>query len=141
LQLQFVDTFLLILKKKPIIMLHRFHHLTTLPLTWIGIDGNFSYEPCTIMPNLFVHTCMYFYYAFPGPMRFMRQSITTIQIVQFFFVLGVQLYWFYSFNTPNPCDGDWQLGVVGMGVYSMYLVLFLNFYWRQYFYSSKTKAS
>lgn len=60
---EYVDTFLLILKKKPLSFLHLYHHFTVTLYCWHAQAVNVSFAHHFVFLNLAVHTCMYAYYA------------------------------------------------------------------------------
>jgi len=91
--LELFDTIFLVLRKRPVRFLHWYHHVATLIYCWdaqaIHIENGGGFA----LMNLAIHSVMYAYYAasaagvrFSG---FIRQSITTLQIVQM--LLGVLL--------------------------------------------------
>jgi len=127
---EFIDTILLILSKKKLIWLHKIHHLTTMSLVWHAMESNLSFEITAAGLNCFVHVIMYFYFAIP--VRAIRSSITTTQITQFVFVLAASFYSLYYRILGKPCEGTLLAELHGVGMYGLYLAMFLNFFIRQY---------
>lgn len=96
---EFIDTLLLILKKKPLIFLHwysnlvfssihkvRYHHITTMWFCWLATGSQLTNGAIFTGMNLFVHSIMYTYYLCSTLRIFWPQwarvSITVLQIVQ-----------------------------------------------------------
>ena len=81
------DTVLLILKKKPVIFLHWFHHTTVLWVCWLSHKHGYLPGIWFCAMNFFVHSIMYSYYA-ATQMGFYKYVspfaplITTLQLVQ-----------------------------------------------------------
>jgi hypothetical protein len=74
---EWVDTYLLILYKKPVITLHWFHHMTT--FTMAALTHNFPVGGFAWI-NCFIHTVMYLHYY--RPVRWARPFITSGQLIQ-----------------------------------------------------------
>mmetsp|Transcript_12564 Transcript_12564/g.24160 ORF Transcript_12564/g.24160 Transcript_12564/m.24160 type:complete len:889 (-) Transcript_12564:363-3029(-) len=129
--LEFVDTFLLVLSKKKLIWLHKIHHLTTMSLVWHCMHAHIPGEIVCSGLNCFVHIIMYFYFA--KPVRQLRSLITTTQITQFLIVLATLGYAHWvRFNRSTPCQGTYVGELHGLGIYSVYLFMFVNFFVQQY---------
>eukprot|EP00386_Alphamonas_edax_P005987 GDKI01019525.1.p2 GENE.GDKI01019525.1~~GDKI01019525.1.p2 ORF type:complete len:148 (+),score=36.30 GDKI01019525.1:1-444(+) len=64
---EFGDTMLLVLKKKPVIFLHLYHHFTVSLYAWHAMYCNVSFGNHFPLINLLIHTLMYFYYSIPPP--------------------------------------------------------------------------
>ncbi len=60
---ELVDTLFLILRKKPVIFLHWYHHFITLLYCWWGWASQTPTGRTFAGMNLFVHSIMYSYYA------------------------------------------------------------------------------
>jgi hypothetical protein len=86
--LELIDTVLLVLKKRPVITLHWFHHASVILFAWAA----WAYEtPCALWygaMNYAVHALMYSYFALmatrcrPTVARF-APAVTALQIAQF----------------------------------------------------------
>lgn len=81
---EFIDTFFLVVKKKPLMFLHVYHHMATAVLCFIEIEYTTPMQWVVITLNLAVHVVMYGYYAMatlriPCPWK---RYITVFQIVQ-----------------------------------------------------------
>jgi len=140
---EFVDTFFLVIKKKPLAFLHVFHHAATMLLTYTQLGGRTSVSWVPITLNLTVHVLMYYYYfmASAGYKIWWKKYLTSLQIAQFVIDLGVVYFASYSYFTteyfPNAptmgtCAGSEGAAVMGCGLLTSYLLLFIAFYQRTY---------
>jgi len=148
---EFVDSFLLVVKKKPLIFLHVFHHFVMPYVCWAGLEGKWCMALWTSsFWNSFVHIWMYYYYSVStlGYSPWWKKYLTGLQIYQF--VSGVfytMIYFYYyfsdlsitindnysiSFDFTPGCTGElWA--VIGMfSVNCSFLYLFSKFFKEQY---------
>jgi cytochrome b involved in lipid metabolism len=137
--LEFIDTFLLVLSKKKVILLHKVHHLTTMSLVWHAMEAGLITEILCGSLNCFVHTIMYAYFAFPKGLRYLRQSMTTTQILQFVFCLVGFGYALYQRAQGTPCDGTLAAEIHGTIMYGVYLAMFTAFFIKNYCNGSKAE--
>ena len=138
---EFIDTGLLILKRKPLLFLHVYHHSATMVLTYTQIVGTTSVQWVPILLNLFVHTIMYYYYALStlGIRVWWKKMVTVVQIIQFVLDLVACYYctilhftWTYTPWRYSNCFGSPAAAVFGCALLTSYLVLFLIFYRNTY---------
>ncbi|PVU91354.1 hypothetical protein BB561_004441 [Smittium simulii] len=140
---EFVDTILLVLKKKNTPFLHVYHHSMTMILCFTQLNGTtpVSWVPVTI--NLFVHVIMYYYYYLTslGVRVFWKKLVTVIQIAQF--VIDLVFVYFcsynlfvhrYNINLPcyGSCRGSDSAAIFGCYLLSSYLFLFVKFFFDTY---------
>lgn len=94
---EFLDTIILVLRKKPLIFLHVYHHCITLMLVWSTLQEHNPVAWADITANCFVHIVMYFYYFLCefGIHPWWKKYITNIQIVQFCWDIFWHQYWSY----------------------------------------------
>jgi len=130
---ELMDTAFLILRKREVIFLHWFHHLTVLMFCWhaycLGVSSGLWFAAM----NYSVHSIMYLYYflmvfrakTLRKVLRSLAPGITTIQLLQMVggivvnFVAARSLY-----MDPSSCyvhPSSWKLG---LGMYLCYFVLF-----------------
>lgn len=136
--LELVDTVFLVLKKKPLAFLHVYHHAVTAFLCYTQLNGHTSISWVVISLNLAVHVCMYYYYyATAGGKRiWWKKYLTTMQITQFVIDLFAVYFGTYSRyaakfqNLPHigDCAGTESAALLGCGVLTSYLLLFIKFY-------------
>ncbi|KAI6181337.1 Elongation of very long chain fatty acids protein [Aphelenchoides besseyi] len=108
---EFVDTAFIVLRKRPLIFLHWYHHVT-------------------------VHTVMYAYYALRAAKvhvpKFGAMFITILQILQM--VMGV--YIAFTINSlksaGKPCQQTWENLFFSFAIYGSYFLLFVHFFYQTY---------
>jgi len=150
---ELVDTWFLILRKKPVIFLHEYHHAATLFLTWSQLQFHSGIQWVPIVLNLWVHVIMYFYYgmAATGTYFWWKKYLTRIQITQFVIDIVACLYAYiyglaYSTGECWPfrpfcfwyeidslaCYGTQTGAVIGIFLITSYFGLFIQFYRKTY---------
>lgn len=127
------DTFFIIARKRPLIFLHWYHHVTVLLFSWNAfatLSGSGLYF---VSMNFTVHAIMYGYYCLQAlklcPRWFPSVSITVIQILQMLVGTCVcALSWYYKISgTHGDCHADMTNLVLGAAMYASYLYLFVVF--------------
>nr|KAJ3403374.1 hypothetical protein HK105_004095 [Polyrhizophydium stewartii] len=133
------DTVILVLKKKPVIFLHWYHHAIVILMVWSWLQFDVAFATQGMIANTLIHVFMYYYYyaSSLGQNVWYKKYITTGQIVQFTlsFVLSVPYVYFHF---QKGCSG-WSAFVFSMVVNGSFLLLFIDFYRRTY--KSKGKGS
>ncbi|VDK25239.1 unnamed protein product [Anisakis simplex] len=99
------DTLFLVLRKRPVIFMHWYHHALTFLYAQVTYSEKQAWCRWSLALNLSVHTIMYFYFAiralhFKTP-RAIAQFITTIQIVQFVINCYIFAHLFYIKYTDS----------------------------------------
>jgi len=136
--LEFGDTFFLVVRKKPLSLLHWYHHTTVLVFTWYLVSSRAPQGWVFAVMNAMVHSVMYFYYFLTGlKIRpWWAVYITQMQIAQM--VIGVLLsaYWAYLVKTGFVCPvAEGQKDDIlwaGLIIYGSYLILFAQYYVRRW---------
>lgn len=130
--LEWIDTTLLALRKKPLIFLHLFHHIVTMVYCWHAAVYSSPVDCAGLWfagMNLVVHFIMYGYYgltALPLPafvnflkkFSFLITILQTSQMVMGIYVLGATIPLCGSF------EKNWHGTLFCAGMYGTYLVLF-----------------
>ena len=132
------DTFFIILRKKPLILLHWYHHMSIVYITWF----NFSRSASSLVHwagavNYTIHSVMYSYYAatsvgirFPAAIPLI---ITALQIVQMLYGFGVTILYYFS------CPFDTAVVWFSVIIVLSYAVLFGNYFIRRYMLEKQVK--
>lgn len=141
---ELVDTVFIVLRKKPLVLLHWYHHFTVLLYVWQSYATQSSAGIYFIAMNYTVHSIMYFYYALAAvrmwPSFIPRYTITLLQLFQM--VLGiwicVKIYEYKNAGVPcSTSDVSFQSGVV---MYFSYFLLFLQILYKILTSDGKKKA-
>eukprot|EP01102_Stenamoeba_stenopodia_P021637 TRINITY_DN877_c0_g1_i1.p1 TRINITY_DN877_c0_g1~~TRINITY_DN877_c0_g1_i1.p1 ORF type:complete len:277 (-),score=53.44 TRINITY_DN877_c0_g1_i1:318-1148(-) len=134
---ELLDTLFLVLKKKPLIFLHVYHHPATLVLCWVCLEWRVAPQWHCTTANAIVHTFMYYYYflATLGKTVFWKKYITKLQITQFVVDVGLNFVWVYytsKLESGKTCGGGWLGWAFGQFILGSYLLLFIQFYIQSY---------
>uniref|UniRef100_A0A0M3IGQ8 Elongation of very long chain fatty acids protein n=1 Tax=Ascaris lumbricoides TaxID=6252 RepID=A0A0M3IGQ8_ASCLU len=120
------DTLFLVLRKRPVIFMHWYHHALTFLYAQITYSEQQAWCRWSLALNLSVHAIMYFYFGvralhFKTP-RLVAQFITSIQIIQFVINCYIFAHLFYIKYTDSipTCQ-------VAMNIYSYFGVRALHF--------------
>lgn len=91
---EFLDTAFLVLGKHRLRFLHVYHHVVTLPLSWVLYKDASANGTICAWTNMLVHTPMYYYYTVSalGGTVWWKKYITQMQIAQFVFCIGIMVY-------------------------------------------------
>lgn len=124
---EWIDTVFLILRRKPVIVLHWFHHGTISMAFYVG---SFTSSMLWIaIINSFIHIIMYAYYARVAWLKPLAKYITQFQIVQLggSFVLNG-----YSLLYPMDHPKAYWASVLAFIIACGYLGLFIYYYMTRY---------
>jgi len=141
---ELIDTVFIVLRKKPLIFLHWYHHVTVLLFCWNAYSTMAGSGLYFVAMNYSVHALMYGYYCLQAlnvcPKSFPAILITMSQIIQMFIGTGVCIScWYYLLNGKS-CHNEFSNLVAGALMYGSYLYLFCDFAVRRYAFPQK-KAS
>lgn len=142
------DTFFLVARKKDVIFLHWWHHLTVMITSWYAYV---SANPSSVIfatVNYGIHSVMYLYYGlcvYTRYLGFMRQPITTLQLSQmaigmFITTMTGVYHWTGPPGNCSPTYINSYFYLFHFGMYGSYFVLFLKFYIDNYVRRKKPKA-
>ncbi|OXA63178.1 putative fatty acid elongation protein 3 [Folsomia candida] len=130
------DTVFIVLRKKPLIFLHWFHHITVLVAVWVSV---FHFDPVSRwfgVVNLGVHSLMYTYYSLKAMgywiPKWVSMTITFLQISQMILAVGLNLYAIYVKSTGVTCARSDEGIKIHFWLYFAYLVLFANYFYKAY---------
>ena len=134
---ELIDTVFIVVRKKPLIFLHWYHHVTVLLYCWHAYVTEAGSGLYFVAMNYSVHAVMYGYYALSAmkvlPKWFPSQIITLAQISQMFvgtFICGAS--WYYVTQTDRPCHNDLSNLIAAGLMYGSYLYLFVDFAVRRF---------
>lgn len=133
---ELVDTVFIVLRKRPLIFLHWYHHVTVLFFCWNAYATLAGTGLYFVAMNYSVHALMYGYYCLMAlnmcPKSFPTILITLSQIMQMFVGTGVcisaWMYWHHGIT----CENDITNLVCGGLMYGSYLYLFTAFAFKRY---------
>jgi len=134
---ELIDTVFIVLRKRPLIFLHFYHHITVLLYAWYFYSDEIAPARWFIMVNFIIHSVMYTYYSLrsigvyiPKPIA---MAITVSQLSQMVIGVYVNVYAYKALNRGEACDVKYHHLHVGLGLYASYFVLFGNYFYWAYF--------
>ena len=133
---ELVDTLFIVLRKSKLIHLHWIHHVLTLCFSWFAFVDVPGTARWMVTMNFAIHSMMYTYYALKAvnvhiPKR-VSISITTLQVLQMFGGLYIN-YQCLKFKLLGfPVDISYSTATFSFTLYSIFAILFLNFFIRTY---------
>ncbi|XGW18467.1 hypothetical protein V3C99_002801 [Haemonchus contortus] len=141
------DTLFIVLRKKPLIFLHYYHHAAVLIYTVHSGAEHAAPGRAFIAMNYFAHSVMYTYYTFTAYGRrlpkWVSMCVTTIQTAQMLAGVAVS-YIVYRIKTESnlPCQQSMVNLYLAFIIYVTFAVLFLQFFYKAYIAKSgKSKTS
>jgi len=134
---ELVDTFFIVIHKKPLIFLHWYHHITVLLYCWHSYVTTSPPGIFFVVMNYSVHASMYGYYFLMAmrwrPKWFNPIIITAFQISQMVVGVAVTLMGFYYYTTDPSCKIERENNMAAFVMYGSYLFLFLQFFIGRYY--------
>jgi len=141
---ELIDTVFIVIRKKPLIFLHWYHHVTVLLFCWSAYSTMSGSGLYFVAMNYSVHALMYGYYCLQAlgvcPKSFPAYLITLSQILQMFIGTGVCIScWYYKYTGRTCANEDSNL-IAGAVMYGSYLYLFMEFAVGRYIYPKAKKG-
>jgi len=137
---ELLDTFFIVIHKKPLIFLHWYHHITVLLYCWHSYVTTSPSGLFFVVMNYSVHAVMYGYYFLMAikmrPKWFNPIVVTFMQLSQMFIGVGVTIVAFYYYNNPvegKVCHIRKENNVAAFLMYGSYFYLFAQFFVARYF--------
>ena len=134
------DTVFIVFRKTSLNFLHWYHHITVLVYSWYIVPQKPAPAILFLAMNTTIHSIMYSYYAVKAAgYRVPSQVAMVITILQILQMIGGIVFNITAFNVlqrGDNCQFSYTLFVIGMMIYTSYLILFGNFFYRQYFKNS-----
>eukprot|EP00638_Chattonella_subsalsa_P001289 CAMPEP_0117765282 /NCGR_PEP_ID=MMETSP0947-20121206/20009_1 /TAXON_ID=44440 /ORGANISM="Chattonella subsalsa, Strain CCMP2191" /LENGTH=303 /DNA_ID=CAMNT_0005587887 /DNA_START=51 /DNA_END=962 /DNA_ORIENTATION=+ len=139
------DTYFIVVRKKPLIFLHWYHHVSVLLFCWNSYVTETGMGIFFVAMNYSVHAIMYLYYALVAMKIRLKilppWIITTAQISQMFAGITICCLSVY-FMQHNECEGIQVTNLAaGAVMYGTYLALFLEFAVKKYIFSGKKRKA
>jgi len=134
------DTFFIVMRKRPLIFLHWYHHVTVLLFCWHSCATESSTGLYFVAMNYTVHAIMYGYY-FLMAMRIKPPipawTITVAQISQMFVGTFICIASYYLMSSGRACSVKMENVIAGGVMYFSYFLLFMHFALQRYVFKSK----
>mmetsp|Transcript_21401 Transcript_21401/g.46477 ORF Transcript_21401/g.46477 Transcript_21401/m.46477 type:complete len:303 (+) Transcript_21401:125-1033(+) len=137
---ELLDTFFIVIHKKPLIFLHWYHHITVLLYCWFSYANTSPSGLFFVVMNYSVHAVMYGYYFLMAikmrPKWFNPIVVTFMQLSQMFIGVGVTIASFYYYSNPiegKTCHSKKENNVAAFLMYGSYFYLFAQFFVMRYF--------
>mmetsp|Transcript_23177 Transcript_23177/g.33856 ORF Transcript_23177/g.33856 Transcript_23177/m.33856 type:complete len:306 (-) Transcript_23177:306-1223(-) len=146
---ELLDTFFIVIHKKPLIFLHWYHHITVLLYCWHSYTSRCPYGIFFVTMNYSVHAIMYGYYFLMAinakPKWLNAMFITAAQISQMIVGVIITLFAAYFYMTENDesnlCWINKENVIAAFVMYGSYLFLFAQFFVKRYFMSKNKLAT
>ncbi|KAL6894436.1 hypothetical protein ACP4OV_008534 [Aristida adscensionis] len=129
------DTALILLGRRPLTLLHVYHHAVVVAMCYLWLATRQSLMPIALVTNAGVHVVMYAYYlscsvGLRWPPRWKR-AVTELQIAQFVFSFAASVVMLWLHFAGGGCEGmgGWVFNAV---FNASLLALFLNFHGAAY---------
>lgn len=141
---ELIDTVFIVLRKRKLLFLHWYHHVTVLLFCWHAYATEAASGLYFVAMNYSVHAIMYAYYcagAFDAvPKGFPSWIITIGQISQMVVGTTVCVSAWYFYSQGVTCHNEYNNLVAGALMYGSYLYLFMEFAYNR-FLKPKAKAN
>jgi elongation of very long chain fatty acids protein 6 len=144
---ELVDTVFIVLRKKPLLFLHWYHHAIVLLYVWHAAIGLTAAGRWFMTMNYAVHSIMYTYYALASAgirlPRWIAMGVTTLQTSQMIAGVFISLYiarlkWTKDGNNPDfVCQQSNENLLFCLAIYASFAVLFMRFFARAYLTKSR----
>ncbi|KAE9550096.1 hypothetical protein FO519_006688 [Halicephalobus sp. NKZ332] len=138
------DTMFIVLRKKPLIFLHYYHHVAVLVYTVHSGAEHTAPGQAFITMNYLAHSFMYTYYAISAVgkrvPRWVSMVVTTVQTTQMFLGVAISCYIYYiKAHTNYKCQQSMGNLYLAFTIYITFAVLFVQFFIDTYFKKEKKK--
>ncbi|NXX75281.1 ELOV6 protein, partial [Urocolius indicus] len=129
------DTMFIVLRKKPLIFLHWYHHAATLMISWYSYKEMAAGGTWPTVLNFSVHSIMYSYYTVKAMgynvPRLICMAITSMQMLQMvmYIIMNVLLI---IWKDEKECPTTWTFLFHSWLLSTTLLVLFVNYFLKTY---------
>eukprot|EP00038_Savillea_parva_P009684 m.185170 g.185170 ORF g.185170 m.185170 type:complete len:302 (-) comp16366_c0_seq1:17-922(-) len=135
--IELIDTVWLALKKRPMTLLHVWHHITVLLYCWHAYATRIGSGLWFAAMNYLVHTIMYAYFGATSLSPAVRKAvrpyaymITLLQLLQMVVGIVVTTASLLYAAAGHTCHVNRTNSVLGLAMYASYFILFLEFFIR-----------
>jgi elongation of very long chain fatty acids protein 6 len=146
---ELIDTFFIIIRSKPLVILQWYHHFATLIISYYVTRVQCDRGIPFMFMNYFVHVFMYNYFAlynfFPKQLKLFGTFVNILQTLQMLFAIILAIY---EFNLKRlkcvfmPESFEYHLAFVcGISMYGSYFILFAILYFERLDRIAKKKAT
>jgi len=133
---ELMDTVFIVLRKRPLIFLHWYHHITVLMFSWFSYKDSIVTARWFVSMNYSVHALMYSYYAFKALRyrvpRWISVAITASQLCQMIIGCVVNLWAYHVKSSGGECEVSILNIKLSLLMYFSYFVLFAHFFNKAY---------
>ncbi|KAI6170144.1 Elongation of very long chain fatty acids protein [Aphelenchoides besseyi] len=132
------DTLFIVLRKRPLIFLHYYHHAAVMIYGSHTAAEHAAPGQAFCIMNLFAHSVMYSYYAYTSlgkrTARWVSMIVTTIQTTQMLCGVAITFYVFYlKLMYPQiPCQQSFANIWLAFILYITFAILFVQFFVNAY---------
>lgn len=145
---ELIDTVFIVAHKKPLMLLHWYHHMSVLVWSWYSFVTRTPSSIIFLSMNASVHTIMYGYYFLMTikirPSWLKPKLITVVQLAQMligFLVTIASTYYTRTQTEDDPCDVVIGSLAPCYVMYGSYFALFLRFFIKRYMQQKKEKEA
>lgn len=142
---ELIDTLLLLLAKRPVIVLHWWHHITVLLYCWHSYSVQIATGMWYATMNYAVHTVMYSYYA--ATQTSLRKKvkpfaiyITLAQLLQMVMGIFVTVKAVFYQANGTECHVNKTNSILGLTMYTSYFALFGKLFIDNYILNAPKKS-
>lgn len=133
---ELIDTLFIVLRKRPLIFLHWYHHITVLIYTWHAYKDHTAAGRWFIWMNYTVHAFMYTYYTFRSlgfhPSKWIPMTVTTMQISQMIMGCVIAISAYRLKTNGVRCQQTYENLYFSFMIYFSYFLLFARFFYYAY---------
>jgi len=139
--LELLDTIFLLLRKREVIFLQWYHHLTVLLMAWLSTTEYPSTSRWFSTINYSIHAIMYSYFTIMSLKivhmpKWISMMITGLQILQM--IVGIYVnYKAYQFKQKGECSVSYMNIYLTILMYLSFFYLFFKFFFDKYFRSNQ----
>ncbi|RWS01329.1 elongation of very long chain fatty acids protein 6-like protein [Dinothrombium tinctorium] len=142
---ELIDTLFVVLRKQKFLHLHWIHHALTLIYSFIVFGDLPAFCRWMVSMNFSVHVFMYSYYTLRAvgirTPKTWSIAITSSQIMQMIIGFLISLTTSFYHISGSKCDVTLKSGILGVFVYGLFLILFLNFFYHSYLKKNSNATS